>query len=411
MLFRAGIILLLAAAAIACKRDSQRIILIENETSEFRPNEAITIARATLEKQFGNLPVSLVPVLVSENGDTIASQIDDLNGDGSWDELFLVCSFSPESQLRVRLEFVEPHMAPVFPVRTSIWFARNQDDQLVNVSNAIRLKPAEGQAGGKFQFEGPGWENDLVGFRNYLDARNGMDIFGKLTGEMILDRAGISGDYHYMQAWGMDILRVGRSLGAGSLALVSDGKMHRVAPESDGDAVIITQGPLRSILRFNFNNWEIDGNIYNLVHEVSIHAGTWFYESKVWFPGQSDELIIGAGITTIDLGDKEGQLMYSDEGVVTVATHAAQSYDFEQLGMAIMLPGDYYAGLEKLGPEPEINNSYLVKMKTKRDNPVVFRFYSAWEKSDPRFADEDYFHRFLQAEANRLQNPVKVSFE
>ena len=38
--------------------------------------------------------------------------------------------------------------------------------------------------------EGSAWENDLVGFRNYMDQRNGMDIFGKTTPDMVLDQCG-----------------------------------------------------------------------------------------------------------------------------------------------------------------------------------------------------------------------------
>ncbi len=44
-----------------------------------------------------------------------------------------------------------------------------------------------------YQMEGPAWENDLVGFRNYLDQRNGMDIFGKIESRMVLDSVGVAG--------------------------------------------------------------------------------------------------------------------------------------------------------------------------------------------------------------------------
>ncbi len=42
-----------------------------------------------------------------------------------------------------------------------------------------------------YQMEGPAWENDIVAFRNYYDARNGIDIYGKRVNEMVLDSVGL----------------------------------------------------------------------------------------------------------------------------------------------------------------------------------------------------------------------------
>ncbi|HET9054673.1 MAG TPA: DUF4861 family protein, partial [Cyclobacteriaceae bacterium] len=67
------------------------------------------------------------------------------------------------------------------------------------------------------RYEGPGIESDKVGYRIYLDWRNGFDIFGKTVADPILQKVGQDGyeSYHHMQDWGMDILKVGESLGAG----------------------------------------------------------------------------------------------------------------------------------------------------------------------------------------------------
>lgn len=49
--------------------------------------------------------------------------------------------------------------------------------------------------------EGPAGKNDKVGFRNYYDLRNGMDIFGKITDKMVLDTIGLTGSYHDLSNW------------------------------------------------------------------------------------------------------------------------------------------------------------------------------------------------------------------
>jgi len=64
------------------------------------------------------------------------------------------------------------------PVKTNIRLA-NKSIPPREFTYADRLKTSDSPTSQKaFQMEGPGWENDVVGFRNYFDARNGIDIYG-----------------------------------------------------------------------------------------------------------------------------------------------------------------------------------------------------------------------------------------
>ena len=61
------------------------------------------------------------------------------------------------------------------------------------------------------RYEGPGWESNKVGYRLYLDWRNCIDIFGKVTDSIILPKVGQDGfdSYHeksrlgtrYFKSW------------------------------------------------------------------------------------------------------------------------------------------------------------------------------------------------------------------
>lgn len=56
--------------------------------------------------------------------------------------------------------------------------------------NVDRLKLAPEHTDHSFdiRYEGPGWENNRIGYRLYLDWRNAIDIFGKKTSENILPK-------------------------------------------------------------------------------------------------------------------------------------------------------------------------------------------------------------------------------
>jgi hypothetical protein len=150
-----------------------------------------------------------------------------LNQDGNWDELAFQIDIQRNTKADVKIKWVESADAPVYPKRTQSWFgmSENRDGKFKAVKSEFRpdwWTPQ--QQPPRYQMEGPGWENDKVAFRNYFDSRNGMDIFGKTTSKMILDSVdGSYRDYHKMCPWGMDVLKVGSSLGAGAFALMERG--------------------------------------------------------------------------------------------------------------------------------------------------------------------------------------------
>jgi hypothetical protein len=395
-----------------CSGEKEMIISLENPVHKMLVEEPVVIKRSDLEKKWGRIADGKVPVMMDATGTWFVSQVDDTNGDGKWDELVFLYTLPPLRKTTVQVILMDQADAPEFENRTNIRMARIEGGQYIEMNEARRLSLSEGQAGGVYHLEGPGWENDVVGFRNYLDARNGMDIFGKVVSEMVLDRAGINEDYHLMQDWGHDILRVGTSLGAGALAVVSSDVLHRAAPEADGNFEIISEGPIRSTLRLTYNNWNVDGKNLQMIQDISIYAAKWYYESTVWFPGFNGEMELVSGIATIDLGDKDAYMKDYEGKVTFVATHGQQSYDKQNLGMAIMVKNPLFSGIDRIGPTNDpINNSLLVKMKVQNDHPVNFRFYSCWELSDKNFADENHFLQFLDREAEKMENPIKFTLQ
>lgn len=95
-------------------------------------------------------------------------------------------------------------------------------------TNELKLPNSHTDHSSFIRYEGPGWESDKVAYRLYLDWRNAIDVFGKKTNQMILESVGQDGydSYHKMQDWGMDILKVGNSLGLGSFGRYDGNEVH-----------------------------------------------------------------------------------------------------------------------------------------------------------------------------------------
>jgi len=161
--------------------------------------------------------------------------------------------------------------------RTNIRLAkRNADDEFVEGTSFTRAPDHIDQIlPAIYQNEGPAWENENIAFRMYWDKRNGIDIHGKKVLDMVLDTVGLDrNNYHKMSDWGMDVLKAGNSLGAGTIALMIDGEVHRVGDAREEKVMITEESANRSAFHLDYNGLEIAGRTIDLDWDISIEAGT-----------------------------------------------------------------------------------------------------------------------------------------
>lgn len=398
---------LLVFGLFSCNSKNDLSFKVENPTSDVRTDEPVVVKRSELISLIGSVKENLLPVLKTSSGVEIPSQTDDLDKDGNWDELFFLIDLKPNQTKTLIVSFVEKDLFPKYPVRSNIRFANMDLPEHKELSDAPRLKSTASENSQKyFQMEGPAWENDKVAFRNYYDARNGLDIFGKKVSYMVLDSVGIiAHSYHVPLHWGMDILKVGNSLGAGALALEIGKEFYRFHNLEKGSLEIVVDGPLRSILKLKFEGWKAGDNVYSMIHEITIWGGAQYYKSKVTISGLKGNEHLITGIVNMhsdSLIIKEPNDTYS-----ILATHANQAFDSEKLGLGLLIKK---ADLVRTIVAPEkgegIVQTYMAELNIRNEKPVVFYFYSGWELQDSRFADPEYFLGVMAEDANRFANPV-----
>ena len=253
-----------------------------------------------------------------------------------------------------------------------------------------------------YQTEGPAWENDKVGFRLYMDVRNGKDIFGKTTTALVMDTVGTFGDkyyHHFDSRWGMDILKVGKSLGAGALAIKvktnggSDTLIRLGENVGETSYELIKDADSIAVIRLHYKNWKVLSRTYNLTEEISIRPGTFYYESMISMTGLKGDEKLVTGI--VNLKSKQSFPLQSN-GYKVLYTHDKQSENDDYLGMAIKVANIYNPVFGQTPNEGNgILNTYTVTMDIKNNQPVKFQFYACWEKTDKNFADKTYFQNFL----------------
>ncbi len=400
-------IFFLIAFLCACS-DQKPGLLLVNESNYERVNEPFTLAKNALVGLIGAIPEDRIPVPLTPEGDTIPFQLDDLNGDGLWDEAFFMISCRPNSVQKVFFTFTGKDAIPAFQKKTNISFVKAVRPY-ESITSGERLKSNDTETSqAAFFMEGPVWENDAVAFRNYFDARNGMDIFGKkVKGLVFDDTALVHQDYHGMLDWGMDILKVANSLGAGAIAMEIDDTLYRIGSAENAGYRLVSEGPLRAVLQLDFKGCTCKDRQYDILHQVSIWNGSLCYLSEVTVSGLKGDEKLVTGI--VNLHSDSLMVEEVNEAVMIAATHDKQSFLEEYLGMGIMAKAADFIDTATAPEEGEgITQTYLMKLNLTENIPVKFRFYAGWEQQDPVWADREKFMDMMRSEAERAASPLVV---
>jgi hypothetical protein len=404
------ILLLSVLLAVSCTYSPEVSLQVNNPMNQERSDATILLSRGEISRWL-DIPSDLVPVLTDLDGTYIPCQADDVNGDGQWDELFALVNMEARGSLDITISFIELENYPEFPVRTNLHLG-DATNNYQELSTGQRLEGITyhnyaGVTEAAYQMEGVAWENDRAGFRNYMDQRNGMDIFGKTTTDMVLEEVGIEGapSYHEPGEWGMDVLKVGTSLGAGGIAYLSRDSLYRVGDSGSGSYTIVFQGPLRSRFRLDYTNWKVGEEELNVSHQIQIVAGRHCYGSLVIYSGTEEHMDLVPGI--VNMKSDSLHFLKLNEQYSALLTHDKQSEDGSLLTMALIVPASYLNSTGKTSDEGTgITQTYYARLEAYPDESQFYRFYSFWEKQDPRWSNLEEVKDYLRTEAERLSQSL-----
>lgn len=266
--------------------------------------------------------------------------------------------------------------------------------------NYLRVPPEHKDHSWFIRYEGPGWESDKVGYRFYLDQRNATDVFGKVKPEMALQKTGLDGfdSYHNMQDWGMDVMKVGKSVGVGSIATLYNKSALRVEKTDSVDCRITENGAIYSSILSRYFGWQVGEKKHDVSSRLSIHAGSRLSRELLIVSNNINNITTGitkdkASKVITDKGNKE-QWAY-------VATYGKQSLNSDNLGLAVFFKP------ESVNEFTEDEFSHLVSLKPE-GGKVEYYFLAAWEKEPNGIKNEEAFRSYIAQIAQVLANPVQV---
>ncbi len=356
-------------------------------------------------------------------GDKIVpSQIIDVDGDGRVDGLFALLDFNSGQTYSVTIKSTvatAASMSKRTQAEISVkvggeWTVREEQPDPSRIlknyvgghfENRQKVSPPSYYEDHSFwiRYEGPGIESDKVAYRVYLDRRNGFDIFGKLTPDVTLQNIGLDGydSYHSPQSWGMDILKVGPTLGSGGFGAWENNKVIPVENVGQRTATIANNGDLFSSFNIDYTPWNINGRSVNARAHMSMYGGSRLVKNTLSFDKNMGPLAIGFVIAK-DAKLIEGNKNIPGDAFTYLASWGKQSLAGDNLGMAVFYRKTQSKGIANDG----LSNIVVMAPQGKE---VEYYFAAAWQQEGGDAIDsETKFKAYLDETATRLSKPIRT---
>jgi unsaturated rhamnogalacturonyl hydrolase len=343
---------------------------------------------------------------------SIPLQLVDQDGDGAKDGVFGLVDFAPTETKKLRIVSLEGSGPAGLPARARAeisvkqggeWRPRPQDPKLKEYVGGtfhgvekFTPPPEHTDHSNLIRYEGPGIESDKVGYRVYLDERNGFDIFGKKTPEPVLQNVGLDGyeSYHHPSPWGMDILKVGASLGTGAFGLWNGKGVELVSDVEGWDAAITEPGGLYASFRITYKGWRAGGQKSNLSADFAMRGGSRLVHTRL----HSDAALPALAIGVVKHPDTElllGSMDVTEMAYSYLASWGPQSLDGAMLGMAVIFRR---GALER----QVTTSSDYVAVVAPRGKDFDYHFLAAWAGEPGGVTSKDAFVTYLEQQTEEL---------
>ena len=297
----------------------------------------------------------------------IASQSDDLDGDGSPDEFEFPVNLAPQSRCRVDI-YYSTTLEDSFP-----WPKR------------VSAKHSYG-----YNREVVALESELVGYRMYGGFF--LDLHGR--------KAGATGLWNDAAAYvpirrdlgtGRDVLHIGNTLGLGGIFLRRDGKVyqppanvptyaHKPSPEMVPHYRVLAEGPLRAIVEATLENWALDGDVIRLRARYSIDEGESIVRCHVEATpvkvAKDHEYEMGIGVRDLAAGSISSR---SGELIVTGQQNARDG----EIGIAIYFDPSQYSSVWAVPTADGLNQAVTSngRLRAGHMSEQIYAAAGAWSGS------------------------------
>ena len=385
----------------------KRTVSLENPLNRNFPHAPTVIKRAELNL----MPDETVAAVKIERGRSswsVPFQLDDIDDDGNWDELFFQVSFKPLQKIEAEV-LLGPRTEnnPVFPMRV---------DAVIDESPR---KP--------WIVHKPLWESELMTYLTYGPTQ--IDMIGKTFHRLSLDYfyGKVKHSQHiFSPEYGQDFFATENTMALHSVFIrEAGGKIERpwttngysitkkIKRDADYSFKIIANGPLRIIIKNVVTNWQTDEGTYSFEITYSIASEKRYTKvdlKMLKYPGKAGSVQFGAGMKQFyqDFYHRK-----TPEYLTAIAKDVYEAGTLNHLIARAIITGKKYRTREiYIKNDPDLNdiplngpNYGILFPKGKLE--LKYAFAGAWEK-DGGVSSVEQWKKYLEQTAAEIDNPVEI---
>lgn len=341
------------------------------------------------------------------NGHFVELQVDDIDKDGVWDEIFFLADLQPREtrEFYIYVDHYERGMIE-HKVHAAIG---NYGRQTV-----------------------PLWESELMGWKLWYP--HSVDLHGKREPMLTAYYEYSTNKSGYYMPWelGTDIMTVAETFGSGSMCIFEDPenpenptRAYHNSPANDKGPFIesrfaydvIFNGPLRSMIKVKTMNWSSDKGFYELEQYYTAVAHKSWSTVEVNFnkflpPG--NDVMFGAGIRQIM---QEYKSINKNGYAISMGKNVEARIPDEDIGDEVLVVPWQGIGIvvkDKYKPEYHNINSFggnhVFKIPVTSDLSYEYMIVGGWSFGTVN-NDEKEFIEYVDTEALKYNNPPIVSIE
>lgn len=351
-------------------------MVVENPLDVKRVDDFVVLKVSDIKKVAPDFYQNTFIILDVDTNKEVPYQLDDVDNDGDGDEIAMIMDMEPKEKKKIMIRY-----SPQSP-----------ESRAVTLGHTRRTRTAI-----HHEYQGIGWESELIAYRLYLDDRNSISVFGKQEKGLSLDKyASQLSDSKTKIA---NIFDGKDSLGCGGFVLWYDNKLIKPVG-SKIYSRIIADGPIRSVFEVVFDNWNVGDQNLRVISTYSIFAGQRWSSNKLRINKINDPVKIASG-----LSKTKAIKLIKDENAGFFYTYGAQSRinPSDNLGLALIYPK------EKLESLIESDNNCLAILNVGKNEEITYWFTSAWSRGELGLKSDREFAELVSSTALNLRNPLTVT--
>ena len=383
--------------------------VVQNVSGISRKAEPMVISRENLAGII-RIPDKQLPQLYYDETDKlIPTQVDDLSGDGKWDELAFQIDLERSSEVIVRVKWfdADEYKPATFGVHAGLYGGgTNGNWKLLESEYKVESTSAGSP---NYYLEGPVWESEKVAFRHCFDGRLCTLPIGKKQTGLLRETFQLG---KKKDDWAKEILHFDTSIGICGFA-INDGSGYKLPAGAGACSYrLIARGPVRAIFDLIYEDWQLGDAMVNVRQRNQIWSGQNGYKTEIFFGGfEGERDVILAMPLSASLQKAENASL--NRSYTSLTWHGAVGDDHEMAGMALIASATQVKGVvqpdEAHWPEGIKRKSVALKFRVASGQSIPCQLFFGWEKANDYYGNAVQFKNELQLMGDMLDKPLKIA--